>query len=561
MVLYRICFFILLFSILYANVLHEKYPDEFDNILGGKLILQGIFPYSGFFSHHGLVPYLLSGVLSIFSGGSFVWFRIAYSIFLTFFLTGIYWYLRKSVGVYQTRVFLFFLPLLGIAMTYFWGHMFLADSLVALFLLPVIALFLLKTIYEKKITNSDLWFISILCFAALMSALTFIYAILFLYLFVLCTYITENSTKSFREKFGKPLAIFVLPFLVFFVYLLLTGSVKDYYWQAIDYNLKYYIYNYPYAPGSTTINPVRFAIVMTHNFSNNFLPLLYQIKDFNFATPFNITLALSVASILAYLFVKRYYLLFFIFLFVMIFANARSNPLDSKETDYQSAVYIVAALFSMCLILSRLWEELENTKISLAHKTIFSFLFLILGIYSFFMVGFLFNKFFDKIFNKYMGTAALIYDRPVIAPVLNNLIEKDDPIWIGPLEFEEMLALSGRPASKYHILLPGMGKSEKIQQELLADFEKNKPSLVWFDKNFFILGQNPQQYAQFFLQYLSKHYQTLYTYHNGNIRYRVIMPMDSRVDLAGKLYVRKEVLPAIIQKMFAKGFLEEEKVE
>lgn len=245
----------------------------------------------------------------------------------------------------------------------------------------------------------------------------------------------------------------------------------------------------------------------------------------------------------------------------MIFANARSNPLDSKETDYQSAVYIVTALFSMCLILSRLWEELKDTKIPLTHKTIFSFLFLILGIYSFFTVGFLFNKFFDKIFNKYMGTAALIYDRPAIAPVLNNLIEKDDPIWIGPLEFEEMLALSGRPASKYHILLPGMGKSEKIEQELLADFENNKPSLVWFNKNFFILGQNPQQYAQFFLQYLSKHYQALYTYRNGNISYRVIMPMDSRVDLDGKLYIRKEVLPAIIQKMFAKGLLKEEKVE
>lgn len=556
-VLYRIGFFILLFSILYANTLHEKYPDELDNILGGKFILQGIFPYSGFFSHHGPVAYLLSGVLSIFSGGSFVGFRIVYSIFLSFFLIGIYWYLRKSVGINQTKIFLFFLPLLGIAMTYFLGHMFLADSLAALFLLPVIVLFLLKTIYEKKITSADLVFISILCFAGLMSALTFIYATFFLYLFAFYNYLTGSVNKSIITRFCKAVTIFALPFIVFFVYLLLTGSVKDYYLQAIDYNQKYYIYNYPYAPGSTAINPIRFAIVMVHSFFNNFLPLLYQVKDFNFATPFNITLAVSVVSLLFYLLIKRHYVMFFTFSLVVIFANARSNPLDSKETDYQSAVYIVTALFSMCLVLSRFWEELKNIGISLAHKTIFSFLLLILGVYSFFMVGFIFNKFFNKVFDKYMGTAPLIYNRPELAPILNKIVYKNEYIWVGPYEYEELIYINAKPASKYHVLLPGIGKSEKMQIELVENLKTNKPNIIWFDKTFSILGLNPQSYAPHFLQFLKDNYETLEIYKDGKTRY-ISLVHDNKIDIEKKWYIRKDVMQTIIQRLLRENLIQKE---
>src|SRR4051812_25119818 len=74
-----------LFLFLFINTIHESYPDECDNILGGTYILKGILPYTGFFSHHGPIAYFVAALIASFSGHSFVGFRIFYSIFLLFF--------------------------------------------------------------------------------------------------------------------------------------------------------------------------------------------------------------------------------------------------------------------------------------------------------------------------------------------------------------------------------------------------------------------------------------------------------------------------------------------
>ena len=74
-----ITFFFFIFCILSINALHESYPDEFDNILGGKYILSGSLLYKDYFSHHGPVAYFLSAFILLFSNGSFVIFRILFA--------------------------------------------------------------------------------------------------------------------------------------------------------------------------------------------------------------------------------------------------------------------------------------------------------------------------------------------------------------------------------------------------------------------------------------------------------------------------------------------------
>jgi hypothetical protein len=46
----KILYLFSFFAILFANTFHEEYPDEYDNIVGGKLIVHGILPYTGFSS-------------------------------------------------------------------------------------------------------------------------------------------------------------------------------------------------------------------------------------------------------------------------------------------------------------------------------------------------------------------------------------------------------------------------------------------------------------------------------------------------------------------------------
>ncbi len=552
----KIILLLLFFSVLYLNTFHEEYPDEYDNILGGKYIIQGILPYSGFFSHHGPVAYFLSGFLYLFSGQSFVNFRIIYSIFLFLYLIGTYGYIRKSVGKIETNFYLFFLAIVGIGSTYFWGHMFLADSLSAYFIIPVVGILILKVVYKKLFTLLDLVFISLLLSLGLLSSLTIVYLVFAAYVF--CFYFYLKST-NFKNITGKSVASFLLimgaPYIVFMLYLLVTQSFQDYIYQNIVLNQKYYIYNYP-SSSSGMINPVRYAIVIFHNFYFNFTNLLFQFKDFNFGFPFNITLALSGFALTVYAFIRKNFALAFFLIFALIYSNARSNPLDSSEKDYQAAVYIMIALFSMCFFLSKVFTELKEES-DYRKKLILSPLFLLVGLYSFFNVQFLYGRFQDKVFQKYMGNASLIYDRPELAPTINKIVGKNDYVWIGPLEFKEYLYTDAKIASKYHFLIPAMGRSEKIKLEMLNDFKKNRPKVIFFDPNVSILGSNPQSYASFFIDFLKENYITLYGYQHNGLRYVSANPISHRVDLEAKMYINKNNVDEIITKLLSLNLIKQ----
>src|SRR3989344_2656306 len=68
--------FVLLFFLFLVNSVHESYPDEFDNILGGWYSLKGQLIYKDWFTHHAPIAYWTASLVEIFSGQSFVKFRI-----------------------------------------------------------------------------------------------------------------------------------------------------------------------------------------------------------------------------------------------------------------------------------------------------------------------------------------------------------------------------------------------------------------------------------------------------------------------------------------------------
>ena len=56
--------FSLLLVLFVTNAFHEKYPDEFDSIVGGRYITEGKLPYR-WFQHHQPGAYVMAaGVLS-----------------------------------------------------------------------------------------------------------------------------------------------------------------------------------------------------------------------------------------------------------------------------------------------------------------------------------------------------------------------------------------------------------------------------------------------------------------------------------------------------------------
>ena len=336
---------------------------------------------------------------------------------------------------------------------------------------------------------------------------------------------------------------------------MLTGSLQEYLYQGWTFNQKYYIYNYPRPEGTTGINPLRFAIVIANNFYNSYLTLLHQITTFNIGFPLNITMAVGSLSLIIYALLKKKYFFGFVFYLFLTFANGRSNALTYGENDYQSAVYIIMAFIAIAFVLMQLFEDFELPD-RVGRRVIGIVLFIVVGFYSVFSLGFIGQKFFNRTYAKYMGQAALIYDNPEIAPIINKLIPPNEPMWVGPFEFKELFYINGKPATHYQIFIPGMGMSPEIRSRMIGELEASKPKVIYFQKNFFILGRSPEMYGQFFINYLKEHYVTLQTYKENGITYKSIVPITEKVDLDSRLYIRKENAPEIIQKLLSNNLIQ-----
>lgn len=548
-------YFAVILGMLLINAMHEEYPDEYDNILGGKYLLSGVPIYKGFFTHHGPVAYFLSAFLLLFSRGSFVIFRLLFALLIFIFLLWSYYYQRNRFGREKTWFYLIFCGLATLAGNYYWLHMLLADSISAYFFAPVFSILLIVSFYKLRLRFRDILIISILTAASNLSSLTYLFFSFLIYGYSIYYFLKTNRLFIRPKSILYLSAIIAAPYIIFLFYLIATFSVKDYFYQGFTFNQRYYIYNYPRPSGSTTINPVRFAIVIANNFYNNYYTLLQQVPGLNMGFPLNITMSIGTFFLILYLLSKRLFLLALFYTGLLIYSNARSDPLTSKETDYQSAVYIIIAFISSVFLIKHIWSDLNKSIINHGNRYLYIALIFILSIYSLSSVMFLFQKFFNRTYEKYMGSAALIYDRSDIAPVMNKIINKDEYTWIGPFNFEDLFYLNAKVASRYQIFIPGLGAAPEVRKPFISEFERTKPKAIWFQKNFFILGRSPEMYGRFFIDYLNSYYITLNNYYENGVHYKSLLPINEKFDPETMLYIRRENKDEIIKRLLNNNFI------
>lgn len=496
--------FIFIFFTLLINSLHTSYPDEFENIVGGYFILHGRLPYTGFFTHHGPFAYFFAAIIGIFSGGSFVNFRILLAVAYFILHLSFYFYIKYRFGLRVSHVILVFSLFLALCATYVWGHMLLADSLVGLLLIPAYIITFLIILKNEALSVADSVLISLLAFSTLLTSLTFVYAIMFLYIFTIYWWIKTKTYPFISKQSFRFYLILTTPYILFLIYLIVTNSLFDYYYQAIFFNQAYYLEALP------SRNPLRLAIVILYSFLEHYRAILAQVKDLNFGTPMPHTLALANLLMIIYLIVNKKIASMLFLIAILVYVNVRSNPYSTSETDYQGIPYHYLSLFNGIFLIALMWQDLKD-KLDQNKKIIYSFFLILLGAYFLFLFLFLLEQAGGKAYKKYMGTQSTIYDRPAVAPTLNKLLDKNDFYYIGPFAFEDHLYMKSRLASRYFVTIPAMDKSDKIKTELLEDIKKNKPKIVVFDTEFTIFGSTPGKYL---VNYLRDNYFILEQLHD-----------------------------------------------
>lgn len=546
-------FLFILFTFL-VNTFHTQFPDEFDNIYGGFLINHGKLPYIGFFTHHNPGAYFLASLITLFTGRSFVAFRIvfAFLLFTSYVLS--YLMLKRRLKGKSTDSFLLFGILIGLGATYWWGQMLLSETIVGFLLVPALLLVIGKVYNQIKFDLLDLWIVSLLTFFSLFTSLTYIYLIPIFDFLVIYFYLRDK--RPFRiNKVIKPILIFFLPYFIFLTYLIITKSASEFYFASIYYNVAYYIYNFPKVAGVHSHHPIRYAISIAKNTIENFSALLVQVSNFNFSYPLNISLALANVAFLIFLLFKRKFALVFLIISIILYTNARSEPLNIKETDFHATVFIMLTLAITSYLFFRLKEDLDK-RIPYFERLVMSSVFIITAIYWFFTTLHLFNKFLDKSYGKLMGNDPLIYDRPQAAPIINKIITEDDYFWIGPFELQELLFIKGKIASKYYWFLPANARDERLKREIIADLNKNRPKVILFKRRWATFGVKPEDFNTVIVDFLGKHYFQIEDLKKEGLGIRLTVAPERDFDFEKELFFDKNRKEGIIKELFEKGLIE-----
>jgi hypothetical protein len=436
--------------------------------------------------------------------------------------------------------------------------MLLADTLAAYLFIPAYLLLLYKDFYRERFERIDLLLVTLFAFLVWFTSMTYLYALAGIILYAMYLYAkSEREHKSSWKKILIDMGVTVgTPYILWFLFLLLTGSLKDYYFANVVYNQEYYIFNYPRAPGAH-FNPIRYAVIIANDFVNNYLPALWGALQFPIGDPMQVTLAVSDAVFFVVLIMTGRLTFIFPFLLSLIYSCARGNPQQIKETDYWASVYIVFSFINGVFALAALTDILNKAKETVSNRVIAGALLLVLWVYWLFMPANMFLRMEDKYFPKYMGQLPLIYDRPQVAPMVNALVSPNDYAWIGPFDFEELFYLKTKIPSKYHWFLDPAAKS-KIKDEMVADFNRTMPKVVVFRRNYAPWGGESRSFNYFMQDFLDAHYFRIYLL-NGTLKdyqYKWKVGNTANFDIDGDFNFLKSDQDALLAKLISLGYLE-----
>jgi hypothetical protein len=336
----------------------------------------------------------------------------------------------------------------------------------------------------------------------------------------------------------------------------LTGSLKDYFYANFTYNEQYYIYNYPRQPGAI-FNPVRYAVIIAHDFINNYIPSFTGVAGLPLYDPYVITFAFSGVSLIFAAIMKKKYLLAAMVIYVLTFSSARGSPNSMKETDYQIYMYVLLSAFSGMFAVSALRQLINEEKRLTLQKISTSVVAVVLGLYLLSTGILLFQKMMNKFYPKYMGTMPLIYNNPEIAGIVNKIVSPNDYVYIGPFAFKELFYLKTRnQPSKYHWFLQHAAAS-KIKDELIADLTRNRPMVIVFSRGYAPWGGNAYDFNYFMQDFLDKNYFRLYTLNLPDHNYRWKIGNTRNWNIDGDFNFDKNRQGEILEKLFKAGLIED----
>ena len=535
----EILLFAFIFLLFKINSNYLSYPDEFVNLLGGLSINRGGIPYKSFFDHHLPFAWYFAAILLRLSFNSYTLFRIIWATTTFLILLSIGLWIRKKYKDFYYYYLGFFVlyPLLGV---YFWFHLYLADSLAILFFSCIFWILLVQTL-SKKVSFRAIIISSLLSFCFVFSSMTFIYLAAAFYIWQL--YLIGLN--------GKKLLLFIiisgLPYVLYFIYLMLTGSLHDFYFSNFVYNTTLYISIPNYVKGRL-FNPIKFALTLIYNFYGNYLPLLSKIRFFDLYLPVGVLAGIGSLSLLLLLFSKDIFVGLFFFL-ILSFSAPRSNIQNYAETDYQGALFIVLGVISSIVVLYLLKKLKTNDLLIHDLRRLTQ---VVITIFIFFTFIFLLKNSYDKYFQIYTQKMPHIYNIAPVAEFIDQTLSDNDYYWVGPYEpQEEFFVKTAKLPGKYPTLLPQFRENDYLKTVFIGQFETNPPAIIIFRHEASIFMTPALEFGKFFTDWMSDKYISI-----ENVKGVKVIKSPTGFNLRTDLYLQNSKRTELLQKLKTLGYIE-----
>jgi putative flippase GtrA len=459
------------FSAVFANVT----LDDLDNILGGKLILEGIFPYSGFFSHHAPGMYFLSSLVYPFAHDNVFVYRVIFNIFAFGALLTTYFLLKRRTTAKSAAAYLI---LMSVGHLVAISHVPLGESMVAQ-LLPLVAVLVFLR-GDNSFSLKELLILSLLLFLVPFMSLVYIFPALVFYA-VIAVKVVKNSFYMRSYTALLQLLVLAIPYSLFLIIIVLTGY-RRVYADLFIFNSEYY------APmvgeqGGGLWN------VLTAILSNNIAQIMTLIT--NIFTLKYLTQTLLVVGFIffcIYLWKKNKRTEAGFVPLLPLLLSTRTNTFnhpaitaDLSSLSQHAAPYIgMALLVGSVGVLPFINQALRGRHYNKIFGMIAVAYFIIIPT----VIFGIWVKSMDSVFisktkpNYLQYSLSLPRSNEVI--LLNQLTSPADSVWVGPADFGAQLYVDAKRATRFSFYLPWIDASPDLRKEFTSSLKNEQPKVIVF---------------------------------------------------------------------------------
>lgn len=482
--LYSIITISLAFILLLLWHRHLIFMDETDNMLGALAIAHGKDIYSGFYSQHTPFVYYFFSIFAFLGVKEYETFRLCMSATILLIWLIIYFSNRKHFGEKAILISILLYPL---TLSLHWGHMILSDVFQG-FSLLILMLELIKYWETKQLSLQNYILIASSVFISIMSAFLSVYPVFVIFIGFLVHEIMFNKRiddyKIKLKSYLLLIGIATIPFLILILWYLLTHNLRNFYFQAYEFNRVYYS-KYLSGFGSSGLSVIKGTLVGWINYITSSL------------TKFTIdTLISSILVIFNLLFLKEmlkkgHILTLIIFIFIA-FTGMRGYS-GTHGIPYYIVSFLCVGYITNKYLLSKENVLIEYKKILL--QLLIFFLFLLS-----------FNSYIPFAGDNFFKAKGYMVSDPLDRYV-QTLTTKSDTVWFSNPVPQSYIKNNREPASRVYGLVPWF--ADAFSNEVISDLSKNKPKLITFVSEEEVWGHKFKDFAASIYTFIQQDYKVL----------------------------------------------------